>query len=84
MYQITVAGLDVDEVKASCLREGREAESPERALLGRTEDECREIGERIAREVAGATLESDVGFSGGGALPGESIPTTVVAVRGST
>ena len=27
-------------------------------------------------------LEPDVGFSGGGALPGESVPTTVVAVRG--
>ncbi|MCK6525693.1 L-seryl-tRNA(Sec) selenium transferase [Myxococcota bacterium] len=27
-------------------------------------------------------LESDVGFTGGGALPGEGLPTTVVALRG--
>jgi L-seryl-tRNA(Ser) seleniumtransferase len=64
------------------VREGREAEIPVRAMLGRTPEDCREIGERIAQAVAGATLEADVGFSGGGALPGESIPTTVVAVRG--
>ena len=28
------------------------------------------------------SLEPDVGFTGGGALPGEGLPTTVVALRG--
>lgn len=28
------------------------------------------------------SLEADVGFTGGGALPGEGLPTTVVALRG--
>ncbi len=77
--KMSLAGL---ESTLRMVREGRETEIPVRAMLGRTPDECLEIGERIAQEVAGATLESDVGFSGGGALPGESIPTTVVAVRG--
>ena len=70
------------ETTLRMIREGREDAIPVRAMLARTPDECAAIGATIAAEVPGATLEPDVGFSGGGALPGESVPTTVVAIRG--
>jgi L-seryl-tRNA(Ser) seleniumtransferase len=70
------------ETTLRMVREGREMEIPVRAMLARTPKECAEIGAQIADAVPGASLEEDVGFSGGGALPGESVPTTVVAVRG--
>ena len=70
------------ETTLRMVREGRESEIPVRAMLGRTPEECAAIGAQIVDQVPGATLEPDVGFSGGGALPGESVPTTVVAIRG--
>lgn len=70
------------ETTLRMIREGRESSIPVRAMLARTPDECAAIGAKIVERVPGAVLEPDVGFSGGGALPGESVPTTVVAVRG--
>ncbi len=70
------------EVTLRMVREGREAEIPVRAMLGRTAAECESLGAEICDAIPGAKLESDVGFSGGGALPGEGVPTTVVAIRG--
>jgi len=70
------------EVTLRMVREGREADIPVRAMLGRTAEACEAIGAEICAAVPGAELEADVGFSGGGALPGEGVPTTVVAIRG--
>jgi L-seryl-tRNA(Ser) seleniumtransferase len=70
------------EATLRMIREGREGEIPVREMLARTPADCRVIGQKIADALPGATLEEDVGFSGGGALPGEAVPTTVVAVRG--
>jgi L-seryl-tRNA(Ser) seleniumtransferase len=70
------------ETTLRMIREGRELDIPVRAMLARTPEDCAAIGAQIADRVPGATLEPDVGFSGGGALPGESVPTTVVAIRG--
>ena len=70
------------ETTLRLIREGRDQDIPVRRMLGQTQEECRELAERIADAVPGASVESDVGFSGGGALPGEGIPTAVVAIRG--
>lgn len=77
--KMTLAAL---ETTLRMIREGRESEIPVRSMLARTREDCRALGEQIAAALPNATLEDDVGFSGGGALPGEAVPTTVVAVRG--
>ncbi|MGB0640815.1 MAG: aminotransferase class V-fold PLP-dependent enzyme, partial [Myxococcota bacterium] len=70
------------ETTLRMIREGREDDIPVRTMMARTVEDCRVIGEQIAARVSGATLEEDVGFSGGGALPGTGLRTTVVAIRG--
>jgi L-seryl-tRNA(Ser) seleniumtransferase len=70
------------ETTLRMIREGRENDIPVRAMLGQTQEECRALADQIVAAVPGASVESDVGFSGGGALPGEGIPTAVVAIRG--
>jgi len=70
------------EVTLRMFREGREEQIPVRAMLGRTPQECEALGQQIVDQVPGAVFEPDVGFSGGGALPGEGVATTVVAIRG--
>jgi len=70
------------EVTLRMVREGRELDIPVRAMLGRTAEECEALGAEICAAVPGAKLEQDVGYSGGGALPGEGVPTTVVAISG--
>jgi L-seryl-tRNA(Ser) seleniumtransferase len=61
--------------------EGREAELPVRQMFARSADDCRRVAERLAAALPGAVVEADVGWSGGGALPGEALPTSVVALR---
>jgi L-seryl-tRNA(Ser) seleniumtransferase len=75
-------GLAALEATLRIIREGREDDIPVRSMLARTVEDCRVIGEQIAAAIPGASLEEDVGFSGGGALPGTGLPTTVVAIRG--
>ena len=75
-------GLAALESTLRMIREGRELDIPVRAMLARTPQQCAELAQPIVDRVPGASLEDDVGFSGGGALPGESVPTTVVAIRG--
>ena len=70
------------ETTLRLIREGRDYDIPVRRMLGQTQEECRSLAVQIAAAVPGASVESDVGFSGGGALPGEGIPTEVVAIRG--
>ena len=77
--KMTLAAL---ETTLRLYREGREADIPVRTMLARTAEDCAQLGQEIADALPGATLEEDVGFSGGGALPGEAVPTTVVAIRG--
>ena len=77
--KMTLAAL---ETTLRLYREGRESDIPVRTMLARTAEDCARLGKSIADALPGATLEEDVGFSGGGALPGEAVPTTVVAIRG--
>ena len=77
--KMTLAAL---ETTLRMIREGRAEEIPVRAMLARSPAECAEVARRIAADVAGAEVEEDVGYSGGGALPGEALPTTVVVLRG--
>jgi len=53
---------------------------PARRMLARTAASCREEAEALAAQIPGARVEADVSFSGGGALPEESLPTAVVSV----
>lgn len=62
-------------------REGRADEVPARALLGRSPGQCRDLAEVLAARIPGAVVEQDVSYSGGGALPGQALPTAVVALR---
>ncbi len=77
--KMTLAAL---ETTLRMIREGRADEIPVRAMLARTPAECGEIARRIAGAVEGAEVEEDVSYSGGGALPGEALPTSVVVLRG--
>jgi L-seryl-tRNA(Ser) seleniumtransferase len=77
--KMTLAAL---ETTLRMIREGRSDQIPVRVMLRRTSAECRVIAEQIAAAVPGAEVEEDVGYSGGGALPGEALPTTVVVLRG--
>jgi L-seryl-tRNA(Ser) seleniumtransferase len=77
--KMTLAAL---ETTLRMIREGRSDQIPVRVMLQRTPAECRVIAEQIAAAVPGAEVEEDVGYSGGGALPGEALPTTVVVLRG--
>jgi L-seryl-tRNA(Ser) seleniumtransferase len=77
--KMTLAAL---ETTLRMIREGRADEIPVRAMLARTPAECGEIARRIAGAVEGAEVEEDVSYSGGGALPGEALPTAVVVLRG--
>jgi L-seryl-tRNA(Ser) seleniumtransferase len=77
--KMTLAAL---ETTLRMIREGRADEIPVRAMLAKTPAECRAVAERIAAGIPGAQVEDDVGYSGGGALPGEALPTVVVVLRG--
>ncbi len=77
--KMTLAAL---ETTLRMVREGREEEVPVRRMLGQTASACEAMASEIAALVPGAMVEADVGFSGGGALPGEGIPSAVVAIRG--
>jgi L-seryl-tRNA(Ser) seleniumtransferase len=77
--KMTLAAL---EATLRMVREGRAADIPVRDMLARSPEECARVAQRIADEVEGARVEPDVGYSGGGALPGEALPTTVVVLPG--
>lgn len=65
-------------------RAGLEDEAiPSRRMLARSAASCRAEAERIAVHIPGASVEADVSYSGGGALPEESLPTAVVVVPSS-
>jgi L-seryl-tRNA(Ser) seleniumtransferase len=62
-------------------RAGLEDEAiPSRRMLARSASSCREEAERIAASLPGTSVEADVSYSGGGALPEETLPTAVVVV----
>ncbi len=75
--KMTLAAL---EKTLQMIREGRASEIPVRSMLARTPEQCSVMAQRIADGVQGARVEDDVGYSGGGALPGEALPTAVVVV----
>ena len=77
--KMTLAAL---EVTLRLLREGQHQAIPVREMLAKTAEACRLDATQIADAVPGATVEEDVGYSGGGALPDAALPTFVVAIRG--
>lgn len=58
--------------------EGRGDEIPVRAALGLDAAELGKRAHRLADRLAGAQVEQDEAFSGGGALPGHALPAPVV------
>ncbi len=76
--KLTLAAL---EATLRLYREGRGDEVPTRALLSRTREACRAAATRMAEAIPGAVVEDDVGWSGGGAMPAQGLPTAVVALR---
>ncbi len=62
-------------------RRGRAAEIPVRRMIASSEADCGELAGAIARRIPGSEVVADVGYSGGGALPGTGLPTRVVAIE---
>ncbi len=60
--------------------EGREAEIPVRAALSASVEELTRRAHRLADRIAGARVEQDEAFSGGGAYPGLALAGPVVFV----
>lgn len=71
-------GIAALEATLRLYTEGRADDVPARALLARSPDALRRAAERIRRAVPGARVREDVSVSGGGALPGQGLPTHVV------
>lgn len=78
--KLTLAAL---EATLQLYRQGLADEIPTRALLRRTRAELQVVAERMAARLPGAVVEDDVGYSGGGAMPAQGLPTAVVALRSS-
>ena len=62
--------------------EGRSDEVPTVRMLTMGRPDCDQLAAGLADCGLQVTVEDDVGFSGGGALPGQAIPSRVVALRG--
>jgi len=77
--KMTLAAL---ETTLRMMREGRANEIPVRSMLAMTPEECGLVAKRIAADIPGAVVQEDIGYSGGGALPGEALPTSVVVIPG--
>ncbi len=82
--KLTLAAL---EATLLLYREGRADEIPARAMLSRSREAVREIALRMAAAltragVSGVGVEDDVGYSGGGAMPAQGLPTAVLTLRG--
>ncbi len=77
--KMTLAAL---ETTLRMMREGRANEIPVRSMLAMTPEECGVVAKRIAADIPGAVVQEDIGYSGGGALPGEALPTSVVVIPG--
>ena len=73
-------GLAALEATLALYRAGRAAEVPARALLARTSTDCEATAADLARRLGGCEVRHDVGFSGGGALPGHPLPGWVVVL----
>jgi len=75
------------EATLRMIDEGRGSEVPTRSMLERTPEECGLAAKRLAKKMSAlpgveVSVEEDVGWTGGGALPGLALPSAVVAVRG--
>ena len=57
-----------------------DAAVPTRRMLATPAAVLREAAEALAARIPGATVEADVSYSGGGALPEEELPAWVVCV----
>jgi len=78
--KMVLAGL---EATMRIYLEGRaDRDIPARWMLQRSEDDLAAAAEQIADALPGACVERGESVSGGGALPGQPIPTMVVALPG--
>jgi L-seryl-tRNA(Ser) seleniumtransferase len=73
-------GLAALEATLRLYAEGRASEVPVQAMLSRSAKSLRAAANRIAAGVPGSRLENGQSVSGGGALPGEGLETTLVVV----
>lgn len=73
-------GLAALEATLALYRAGRGDEVPTRALLAAELEGLRLRAESLAARIPGAVLRDDVGYSGGGALPGRGLPGVVVCL----
>jgi L-seryl-tRNA(Ser) seleniumtransferase len=73
-------GLAALEATLGLYRAGRGDAVPARALLAADLGALRRRAEALAARVPGARLRDDVGYSGGGALPGRGLPGVVVCL----
>lgn len=71
-------GLMALEATLQLYREGRGDEVPVRAMLARPPEELRRDAAALAAALPGARVASDVGYSGGGALPARPLEAAVV------
>jgi hypothetical protein len=60
-------------------RRGGAGEIPVRRMIGRSEAELADLADAMARRIPRSEVVADVGYSGGGALPGTGLATRVVA-----
>jgi L-seryl-tRNA(Ser) seleniumtransferase len=77
--KLVLAALE-GTLRAWC--EGRAQDIPTHAMLNAPPAQLRRRAEAIAARIPGASVEADEGWSGGGALPGLALPSTVVVVPG--
>ncbi len=75
-------GLAALEATLRLYSEGRADAVPVRRMLARPGAELAAAARRIAAGVPGARVEAGESVSGGGALPGQALATSVVVVRG--
>jgi L-seryl-tRNA(Ser) seleniumtransferase len=62
-------------------RRGGAGEIPVRRMIARGETDIAHLADAMARRIPGSEVVADVGFSGGGALPGTGLPTRVVTIE---
>ena len=68
------------EATLQIYREGREQHLPVWDALERSPEDCRVIAQKMADSIEGAIVEEDLSYTGGGALPNQSLPTYCVVL----
>jgi L-seryl-tRNA(Ser) seleniumtransferase len=77
LCKLSLAAL---EATLQLYAEGRASELPVWRMLERSPEDCREEARKIASELPGCEVIAETSFTGGGALPGQGLPTFVAAL----